>query len=66
MRTEDKPPLSTVHSTNRQNAKIRIEKTKDEFTLLNKRLQELKEDFETTETKVVLRPEAEQGGHHGR
>ena len=48
MRTEDKPPLSTVHSTNRQNAKIRLE---IEFTLLNKRLQELKEDFETTETK---------------
>ena len=41
-------PLSTVHSTNRQNAKIRL---KNEFTLLNKRLQELKEDFETTETK---------------
>ena len=41
-------PPSTVHSTHRQNAKIRLE---NEFTLLNKRLQELKEDFETTETK---------------
>ena len=41
-------PLSTVHSTNRQNAKIRL---KNEFTLLNKRLQELKEDGETTVTK---------------
>ena len=54
MRAEDGPPQhppSTVHSTHRQNAKIRLEKTKDEFTLLNKRLQELKEDFETTETK---------------
>ena len=30
-------PLSTVHSTNRQNAKIRL---KNEFTLLNRRLQE--------------------------
>ena len=30
-------PLSTVHSTNHQNAKIRL---KNEFTLLNRRLQE--------------------------
>ena len=29
MRTEDKPPLSTVHSTHRQNTKIRLE---NEFT----------------------------------
>ena len=51
MRTEDGPPQhpsSTVHSTHRKNTKIRLE---NEFTQPNKRLQELKEDFEITETK---------------
>ena len=44
------PPLSPVHSTNRQNAKIRLE---NEFTLLKQETAGVKEDLEKTEEKMV-------------
>ena len=44
------PPLTTVHSTNRQNAKIRLE---NEFTLLKQETAGVKEDLEKTEEKMV-------------
>ena len=43
-------PLSTVHSTNRQNAKIRL---KNEFTLLKQETAGVKKDLEKTEEKMV-------------